>query len=243
MKYRFKVLVLLSFLSSSIWGQETMHFDRVPLLFEIDTLKSVREVKFFLDSISGKQFSAYKKQFLNTQPSKSKKIQSEDSAFVPAKVDSLYFPKNADYKLPYTYGGYIPALRCHKIDYCHEICESFLLDHTNNKKMMIPSSYDQGVLGMSFSPSNKKWMVYSSYDGPDFDNYYYYRAEIFFYTIDLYQGIDGIHYYGAYLTKDWSISEVYWIDENAIALKMYQENRWGDGSNVHYSYFTAKVNQ
>lgn len=119
---------------------------------------------------------------------------------------------------------------------CDQICETYLIDTLSGKRMWLPSNYDQGILGSDFSPFKNQFMVYSSYDGPDFENYYDYRAELFVYTILDATGLEALKMQLNYYTTDFSISEIIWIGENEIALKIYEESRWGDGSHLEFKY-------
>lgn len=90
---------------------------------------------------------------------------------------------------------------------------------------MIPSDYDQGILGLHMSPSCNQFLVYSSYDGPDYENYYEYRAEIIGFKITGAQGFKAIQPSFSYHTKNWSIEDVTWITDNTIAIKTYEGAR------------------
>jgi hypothetical protein len=59
---------------------------------------------------------------------------------------------------------------------CHEICITTLIDKAAGKLMQLPCTYDQGISGITFSPSCDQFVSYSCYDGPDYDKYYEYRS-------------------------------------------------------------------
>jgi len=125
--------------------------------------------------------------------------------------------------------------------YCKDICESYLTDKKQGIKMVLPSNYDAGIMGLLFSPSCNQFIVYSSYDGPDYTNYYDYRAEIIGFTVTEGQGVDAIKPSFKHYTKNWSIADVTWIDENALALKLYDGERTGNGENLKYRYFKTNL--
>lgn len=105
----------------------------------------------------------------------------------------------------------------------------------------MPSDYDAGIQDMLFSPNCNQLIVCSSYDGPDYDNYYENRAEFYLFKIAGNQGLDSVKPYLRYSTKKWSIDDITWVDDNVIALKLYDEQRWGDGTGVNYKYFKASL--
>ncbi|MES2679414.1 MAG: hypothetical protein V4635_05990 [Bacteroidota bacterium] len=125
--------------------------------------------------------------------------------------------------------------------FCKDICESYLIDKKERIKLVLPCNYDQGIIGLEISPSCNQFIVYSSYDRPDYTEYYDYRAEIFGFTITQGQGFKIIKPSFKYYTKDWSIDKITWIDENTLALKLYDGERAGDGENLKFHYF--KTNQ
>jgi len=126
--------------------------------------------------------------------------------------------------------------------YCNEICESFLIDKKEGIKLVMPSSYDQGIVGLDISPSCNQFIVYSSYDGIDYTKYYEDRAEVFGFTISQGQGIKIIKPSFKFYTKDWSIEDAIWANDNEIALKTYGESRSSaNQDSLNYKYFKIKV--
>lgn len=107
----------------------------------------------------------------------------------------------------------------------------------------MPTDYDAGILSMLFSPSCSQLLICSSYDGPDFENYYSHRAEIFVFTVSIGNGLKGIKPALKFYTKDWSIDDIIWINDKTIALKVYEEPRQGDGSSNNYKYYKADIDK
>lgn len=124
---------------------------------------------------------------------------------------------------------------------CSEICTTYLCEKSTHQKLMLPTDYDGGILGMLLSPSCGQLLIYSSYDGPDFEKYYRDRAEIFVFTVSSGDGLKGIKPALKFFTKDWSISRITWINDKSIALAVYEEQRWSDGSKTHYQYYKADI--
>ncbi len=125
---------------------------------------------------------------------------------------------------------------------CDEVCVSYLTDIKEKIKLILPSAYDRGIIDLVISPDCKRFIVYSSYDGPDYTNYYEYRAEIFGFTISPGQGIKTIQPAFKFFTKDWSIEKVTWISNAEIGLKTYEEARnLKNEKELVYKCFGVKV--
>ena len=139
-------------------------------------------------------------------------------------------------------GQFISGSGLYVIRDCKEICETYLAERNTNKKMLMPSTYDAGILKMLLSPSCNQLAVCSSYDGPDYGNYYEYRAEIFLFHVSTGTGLKGIKPALKYHTKDWSIHNLTWVDEHTIALELYNGMRTGNEDNLKFSYFKANLN-
>jgi hypothetical protein len=139
-------------------------------------------------------------------------------------------------------GQFISGSGLYVIQDCKEICETYLAERNTNKKMLMPSSYDAGILKMLLSPSCKQLVVCSSYDGPDYGNYYEYRAEIFLFNVSTGIGLKGITPSINYYTKDWSINNLTWVDENTIALELYNGTRGSNEDNLEFRYFKSNLN-
>jgi hypothetical protein len=137
-------------------------------------------------------------------------------------------------------GQFIRGSNLYVIQDCKEICETYLVERNTNRKMLMPSTYDTGILKMLLSPSCNQLLVCSSYDGPDYGNYYEYRAEIFLYHVSTGIGLKGITPTLKYYTKDWSIHNLTWVDEHTIALELYNGTRTDHEDNLKFRYFKSK---
>jgi hypothetical protein len=145
---------------------------------------------------------------------------------------------NKNYKINCTVGpgGFISGLGLSVEDECDEICQAYIVEHKSGEKMLLPCNYDAGILGLLMAPGCNRFIIYSSYDGPDYVNYYEHRAEIISFTIAEDDGLKAIKPAFKYYSKDWSIEDLTWIDDETIAIKVYDE------SGVPYKYFNAKFN-
>ncbi len=124
---------------------------------------------------------------------------------------------------------------------CDEICEDYLVDSVAHLKMQLPSDYDAGILGLSASPDCNLILVYSSYDGPDYLDYYENRAEFYLFRLTEDKTLDKVKPVLKYGTKDWSINHIIWINDNTIALQLYQKQRWDDKTDLDYRYFETTI--
>lgn len=132
---------------------------------------------------------------------------------------------------------------------CRDICETYLEDRSNGNKKYLPSNFDGGILGLLFSKRGKKMAVYSSYDGPDYTNYYAYRAEIIIYDVTKKKGLSAIQFSFNYTTEEWSIDRLVWVNRHTLALKVYTCAKNKAETEDEYQYFktdlrkTVKANE
>ena len=131
--------------------------------------------------------------------------------------------------------GFIKGYNLYFEGDCNEICTNYLVDKKTNNKLSLPSSFDQGIIGIYFSPSCRYFLTFSSYDmAVKYGN----RAEITGYKIIKGKGINAIEPLFYRLSFNYSIDNITWIDDTTIAIKAYQENN----SDMDFKYFKAVVN-
>lgn len=125
---------------------------------------------------------------------------------------------------------------------CGDICETYLKEKSSSKKMLLPSTFDSGVRGLVFSPSDNRFLIYSSYDGPDYQSFYFHRAEVVVYEVNEAKGLQAIDFFNEYHLYNWSVEEIMWLDHQTIAFKAYQGPR-KDGSleSSGFAYFKLKL--
>jgi len=124
---------------------------------------------------------------------------------------------------------------------CDQICETYVYEKGTQHKLGLSSDYDQGILGIPLSPSGKSFLVYSSYDSPEFKEYYDYRAILYVYRIVKGKGLQQIQYNFNYYSVNWSLEDIVWVNNTHIALKIYEEGRFGNGENLKFKYLKAKL--
>jgi hypothetical protein len=138
-------------------------------------------------------------------------------------------------------GKFISGSNLYVIHDCKEVCQTYLAERNTNKKMLMPSNYDSGVLKMLLSPSCTQLLVCSSYDGPEYGDYYEYRAEILLFNVLTGVGLKGITPARNYYTKDWSINDLTWVDEHTIALELYNETPMNNEESLKFRYFKSNL--
>lgn len=121
---------------------------------------------------------------------------------------------------------------------CDEICESYLMDKKSKAKKLLPSNFDQGIINLLFSPPKNRFVIYSSYDGPDYTNYYFYRAEIIVFEAPQTEGLDEVQEQSQFHLYNWSIEDAVWLDQKTLALKLYSGSKNKNGG---YQYFKLKI--
>ncbi len=169
----------------------------------------------------------------------------DDSLFVDLKSDLIEISEDNFEHFKYNYkiacvldpGGFISGSGLQFKHDCDEICETFLLEKETNRRILLPSGYDAGILDVLVSSACDQLVVSSSYDGPDYMDYYGHRAEFFVFNVALGNGLNGITPAFKYYANDWSIAEMIWVSDKDVALKTYEENRTGDESHLHYKYY------
>lgn len=152
-----------------------------------------------------------------------------------------YFEKKFETTCTLDTNGFIKGKGLVFSQYCKDICESYLIDKNAGVKLVLPSSYDGGIIGLLLSPSCNQFIVYSSYNRPDYTEYYDYRAEIFGFSITQGKGFKTIKPSLKYFTKDWSIDHLTWIDDNNLALRLYSGESFGNREHLKYYYFQTSL--
>jgi hypothetical protein len=107
--------------------------------------------------------------------------------------------------------------------------------------MIVPSDYDQGVLGALVSPGGEYFLGYSSYDGPDYEYAYSIRSTFSVFRISKNHGLSGVEPFALFESTDWSIREMVWMDAESVGLKVYSCNYNEILGEEDYSYFRINL--
>ncbi len=135
--------------------------------------------------------------------------------------------------------GYIPHLNLYLIGDCNEICEDYLYDPITHDSLNISVDYDQGFQGLLFSPSGNQLIIFASYDGPDYADYYYSRAVIYTYKVNSKKEGNTLRAHKQYSIFNWSIENLFWIDEDSIVLKVYKGGKSTTGLSEEFQFFSV----
>lgn len=237
-----RLFTLLTFFAfGGMFAQTKRDFNYLPEVWP-DTI-TLKTDSLIFKPITEKEYTA-----INNRPVKKKKQQivpagivKDSTLIVTTKKSVFELPAKGGYESSWNYAEYVPELQAHLLNHCGEgACFAELLDYETDDKMAVPSSYDQGLMGFLVSPEGKYLLVYSSYDGSDYDEYYNARSEFILYKITG-KGLKGLSYHRLYESVEWSIEEIIWDDDTTLALKVYTEDRTGNGENLTYKYYKAVI--
>jgi hypothetical protein len=169
----------------------------------------------------------------------------DDSLFTDIKLNFIEISKDDFQGFKKSYktscvidsGGFISGSGLHIVHDCNEICDTYLAEDSTNRKLLLPTDYDSGVMSILLSPSCQKMIVCSSYDGPDFGEYYNYRCGFGVFNVIASQGLKGIVPSLDFNTKDWSIYDLTWIDDKTVALKTYKGRNLDILNAIQFKYY------
>jgi hypothetical protein len=172
-----------------------------------------------------------------------------DSLFVDLNPDLVEISEDDFEYFKYNYkgtcvmepGGFIRGSGLSFTNNCDEICEAYLVEKETGRRLYLPSGYDAGITDILISSTCDQLIVCSSFDGPDYVNYYRHRSELFVFNIALGNGINGITPAYKHYATDWSISDMIWVSDKAIALKTYEDDSYGDNSHLRYKYYKLNL--
>jgi hypothetical protein len=124
---------------------------------------------------------------------------------------------------------------------CEQICTTSLVEMGSDNLMILPCTYDQGILGLSFSNSCDQFITYSAYDSPDFNKYYQYRSELIGFKITQGTGLGCIKPFFKYYNEEWSIEKLIWVTDKKIAIRVYTQEMPAIGNGFHFQYYTTEL--
>lgn len=141
------------------------------------------------------------------------------------------FSCGIDYKNCNYYRGFLKPLSKYVLTYCGTgYCGTYLLDKNSGTQNYLESPFDSECEIPSLSKDKNKLIGFSS---SAFDR----ESFIALYKKDINTQKIDFEKYNSFNTSDWRIKEIIWIDNNSIALKVYDEYGGKNGSeliNVRY---------
>lgn len=129
-----------------------------------------------------------------------------------------------------------PVFHWRLLHACDETCEASLTDYQYKDTLNLPSSFDQGIIGIEVSPDAKKFLIFSSYDTPDYHLISSIRAEIYVFSIPTNFQIKDIQMEAWMVETEFSIFDATWISNRKIALKCYSGELQNEEINNHFEY-------
>ncbi|WP_405399176.1 hypothetical protein [Maribacter sp. Asnod2-G09] len=200
---------------------------KTELITEINTLDNLEEQKkkegdnkldLTFSPIDSTQYFDYKKKYSNDVTIDSLIINKENSFFtLSIKNTEKKFSCGIDFNNCTYYKGYLNSLNKYVLTYCGVLyCGTSLLDKNTGIQNYLESPFDTECETPSLSKDKNKLISYSSsvFDKESFIGLYKKNTET--------QEID-FENYETFNTSDWRINEIIWVDDNFIALKIYDK--------------------
>ena len=146
------------------------------------------------------------------------------------------FRCDIDYNNCNYYKGFLSPLNKYILTYCGTgYCGTFLLDKNTGIQNFIESPFDSECEIPSLSKNENKLITFSS---SVFDR----KSFIALYKKDINSKKIDLNKYDSFYTSDWRIKEIIWIDNNSIALKVFDEYGGKIGSElINVRYFKGEI--
>lgn len=214
----------------------------------------IQELKLKFSNIEFSEFNKYR--LLNDERNKNtEKVEPLKTVGSPEKggyfllpIDKkvIKFPCGNNYYRPcFVYDGYIKQLNAYIIGrYGESIYEGFFIDKNNASSFSPMIPYDNGNFSLHISPSDEKMMIASSIDAYTFKEFYDARSIITIYDIKNIEHLNDMKYAYEFTTKDWEIYQIYWIDNNAFVLQVFDKTKLdenGQEQPIDLRYLKAEI--
>ena len=152
------------------------------------------------------------------------------------KNEEKKFSCDIDYNNCYYYKGFLKPLNKYIITYCGTgYCRTYLLDKNTGTQNYLESPFDSECEIPSLSKNENKLIAFSSsvFDRESFIALY--KKNIETKKIDFKK-------YDTFYTSDWRVKEIIWIDNNSIALKIYEKYGGKSGNElINTRYLKGKI--
>ncbi len=183
---------------------------------EIKENKNKLRIKF--TKIDSTEFLKYNQKYSN-EITVDTTIVNEAGGFFTLGVGNVEkkFSCDIDYNNCNYYKGFLKPLNKYILTYCGTgYCGTYLLDKSTGTQDYLESPFDSECENPSISKNKNKLIAFSSsvFDRESFIALY--KTNIETEKIDLKK-------YASFNTSDWRIKEIIWIDNNVIALKVFDK--------------------
>jgi len=214
---------------------------------EISTVSAVSEeqeikenknkLKIKITKIDSTDYFDYKQKYSNGITVDTTLVNEAGNSFTLAvKNADKKFSCDIDYNDCTYYKGFLNSLNKYILTSCGRgYCGTFLLDKNTGVRNFLQSPFDSECEIPSLSKSQDKLIAFSSsvFDRESFIALYKENVET--------KKIE-LRKFDSFYTSDWRIKEIIWIDNNSIALKVYEKYGGKTGSElINTRYLKGKI--
>lgn len=177
-------------------------------------------LKISFSSIDKSEFETYKELYSSSIDTISNTISRSENSFSIIAADTIFKFASQIGRTHY-YGGFYPTLNCHLVKISGDgICETFLIDQESAIGLALPGIYDNSCYQPRISPDKTFLMIYGTCPYGDLCfEYYDHITTIMIINISSKKSISELKSFRLLSFNDWSIAEVFWIDNDFIVLK------------------------
>lgn len=202
---------------------------------EIKENKNKLKIKF--TKIDSTDYLDYKQKYSNGITVDKTIVNEAGNSFTLAlKNADKKFGCDIDYNDCTYYKGFLSSLNKYILTSCGKgYCGTFLLDKNTGVRNFLQSPFDSECEVPSLSKSQDKLIAFSSsvFDRESFIALYKENVET--------KKIE-LRKFDSFYTSDWRIKEIIWIDNNSIALKVYEKYGGKTGSElINTRYLKGKI--
>ena len=195
------------------------------------------KLKIKFTKIDSTDYFDFKKKYFNGITIDSTIVNEAGSSFsLFVENEKKEFSCDIDYNNCNYYKGFLKPLNKYILTYCGMgYCGTYLLDKRTGKQDYLESPFDSECEVPSLSKDENKLITFSSsvFDGETFIALYKKNVET--------KKID-FKEYDSFYTLDWRIKEIIWIDNNLVALKVFDGYGGKNGGKlINTKYLKGKI--
>ncbi len=214
--------------SGFVADSSNVDFTQIPIFYEdisYEKMKWPIEKKERTDlqfsEITFKEFKNYQSNYKTGVLLDSTKETRPGSYFIiPTQTHQFKFSCGADFTYCHYYKGYVEALHSHVISMVGSGVEMvYLINKKNNQLYPLATPFDNGCEAPRISKSGDLFIAFAS-------NVFHKEAFISFYKKDKKTKAFDLINYESFLTDEWRILDLVWVDDQSFALSVYEERSW-----------------
>lgn len=187
------------------------------------------ELKIVFDSITESNFNTYKEKYRRKSDTISKLISRTENCFSIRASDTIFeFPSIMGRS--HYYGGFYPQINAQLVKVAGAgICEMFLIDQKTAIGLSLPAFYDGSCNQPLISENNRFLMTYGTCpDGKLCYDWYEQISTISIVNISKSNSISNLNTYRYIAINDFTIEEIFWVENDYIVLKVFDEIAFDD---------------